>query len=124
VQAEPHTEARDGQVVVSLIALGMSEDGAEMAIAKAIQRGLTEQQIDELMGLYCKLSASETRMTVGYLWRWLTGKSRPPAPKPPEVKTKSPVVEREEFIRQRREALALAQSDEPLAAQLRRLMNS
>lgn len=82
--SEPHTD-RDPpcdawEVVVSeLILLGMSLDGARGAVSAAQQRGLTHTDVGQLTERYRELSGRDAHVTVGWLHRWLTGRSRPPA---------------------------------------------
>jgi hypothetical protein len=58
----------------------MSSEGARGAVAKAESRGLTHARIGELVEQYREASARDTRMTAGWLYRWLTGQSSPPKP--------------------------------------------
>lgn len=59
--------------------LGMSEDGARGAVVRAKARGLTHAQVHELVERYRVEAARDPHMTVGWLYRWLTGQSRPAA---------------------------------------------
>jgi hypothetical protein len=67
-------------LIQELRALGMSSEGARGAVAKAESRGLTHARIGELVEQYREASARDTRMTAGWLYRWLTGQSSPPKP--------------------------------------------
>ncbi len=108
-------------VVSALVGMSMSEDGSRKAVHRALTRGLTFAEIDELIERYQRLAQTDTRMTVAWLYRWLTGQSRPPEPKRTVERPRPATFDRAEFERLRKEAIAAAQADEPLGEQLRRI---
>lgn len=71
------TDQRKAVVVSDLISFGMSKDGACGAVAAAIARELTHAQVYELVERYRTAHLADTHMTVGWLHRWLSGRSRP-----------------------------------------------
>ncbi len=87
----PIDELQISVVVSELRKLSMSEEGARVAAQAAQQRGLTHTQVDELVELYRSHQANDPHMTVGWLHRWLTGRSQPPH-KPVVAETPQPVL--------------------------------
>ena len=76
----PPTDGPEWPVVVSvLVSLGMSGDGAASAIAAAQRRDLTPADGLGLVDLFRRVRASGSPATPGWLYRWFTGQSQPPA---------------------------------------------
>lgn len=71
-------------VVSALVDMGMSPDGSRMSVRAAIRRGLDKPAMDAHIALYRQLDASphrDPKMHIGWLSRWLDGKSKPPEQK-------------------------------------------
>lgn len=64
-------------VVSAFERLGMSD--ARGAVGLAQQRGLSPADVEALIAEYVQLTAADSRVTIGYLHRWISGKSRPPS---------------------------------------------
>lgn len=78
----PATDPGAWVVVVSdLVSLGMSADGSSAAVTAAQTRGLTAADVATLVDRYRSTAAADPRVTVGWLHRWITGRSSPPEPK-------------------------------------------
>jgi len=76
----PPTDGPQWPVVVSvLVSLGMSGDGAASAIAAAQRRDLTPADGIGLVDLFRRVRDSGSPATPGWLYRWFTGQSQPPA---------------------------------------------
>jgi hypothetical protein len=103
--------------------MGMSD--AARAVRRARTRGLSFEAIDQLTERYRALQKTDSRVTIAWLYRWLTGQSRPEEPRkelsaPVPKRTITPVIDRAAYERARIEAEAIAAVDEPLAVQLQR----
>lgn len=110
---------REKVVVSALFGMGMSD--AARAVRRARTRGLSFEDIDQLTERYRALQKTDSRVTIAWLYRWLTGQSRPEEPRAPVPKrTITPVIDRESYERERAEAERVAAVDEPLAVQLQR----
>ncbi|QDV24407.1 helix-turn-helix domain-containing protein [Aureliella helgolandensis] len=93
-RAEPQTDARTWEVVVSdLIDCGLSDAGARRAAQTAQSRGLSLDQAHELTETYRRRNQpgyTGRTPTAGWLYRWLTGQSTPepdPAESPKPIRT-------------------------------------
>ena len=97
--AEPHTVTQTmetsqtwGVVVSELERMGMSQ--ARTAVDAARRRGMSLEQVRDLMELYrerakrTNASTGGRRITVGWLYRWIAGLSQPePEPEPANVES-------------------------------------
>jgi hypothetical protein len=75
-------------VVSDLVSLGMSADGSSAAVTAARTRGLTPNDVATLVDRYRSTAAADPRVTIGWLHRWITGRSSPPEPqtaRPPSI---------------------------------------
>jgi hypothetical protein len=72
-------------VVSALVDLGMSADGSQSAITAAQRRELTPGDVMSLVDRYRRDLPTTAGIHVGWLHRWITGRSRPP--EPPQPKT-------------------------------------
>ena len=110
---------REKVVVSALLGMGMSD--AARAVRRARSRDLTFEAIDQLTERYRALQKTDSRVTIAWLHRWLTGRSRPEQARPPAPTRKiTPSIDRAQFERDRAEAVAIAAVDEPLSVQLQR----
>ncbi len=76
-QSDGEPEPDPWEVVVSdLLRFGM--DRARDAVTAAQSRELTVDQVNELIERWERLRARQQNVTVGWLYRWLMGISRPP----------------------------------------------
>ncbi|MEO9592251.1 hypothetical protein [Rhodopirellula bahusiensis] len=64
-------------VVSALVDLGMG--GASRAVDAAKRRSLTPEDVSDLVERWERLRARQPHVTVAWLYRWVTGASRPPA---------------------------------------------
>ena len=71
-------------VVSALVDLGMSVDGSQSAITAAQRRELTPGDVMSLVDRYRRDLATTAGIHVGWLHRWITGRSRPPEPSQPK----------------------------------------
>jgi hypothetical protein len=71
-------------VVSALVDLGMSVDGSQSAITAAQRRELTPGDVMSLVDRYRRDLATTSGIHVGWLHRWITGRSRPPEPPQPK----------------------------------------
>lgn len=92
-------------VVSALTSLGMSRDGAAAATRTATDRGLTQADALDLVGRWQRLRAVNPAATVGWLHRWLTGQSKPPAADEAATRSKPSTNSTAEAIKLRRETL-------------------
>ena len=70
-------------VVSSLDGLGMGD--AAGAVERAKTRGLAPADVERLIAEFMQLTAVDSRVHVGYLHRWVTGKGRPPSAERPQT---------------------------------------
>lgn len=99
---------------------------ARGAVGLAQQRGLTPADVQSLIAEYVQLTAADSGVTIGYLHRWISGKSRPPsanrpaAARPRNVSLTSDTTRRE-MIRARivRDGRRAGDSEDAIAARVR-----
>ncbi len=65
-------------VVSAFLERGMSPDGAFKAVTTAQSRELTPDDAQRLIAVWERLRAHQPHVTIGWLYRWMTGQSRPP----------------------------------------------
>jgi hypothetical protein len=77
--AEPTAGPDPWKVVVSaFVGFGMSDTGARKAVTSAQSRELTPEDAGRLIEHWERLRAHRSDVTVGWLYRWMTGASNPP----------------------------------------------
>lgn len=72
----------DTAVVVVLRSLGMSEGGIKQAVRAIHDRGLTPDDVHELIAVYHRERSTNSNVGIGYLCNWITGKRTPPGTNP------------------------------------------
>jgi hypothetical protein len=72
-------------VVSALVELGMSAEGSQSAIIAAQSRELSPGDVMSLVDRYRRDLPTTPGINVGWLHRWITGRSRPPEPSQPKA---------------------------------------